>query len=464
MPPNLLACGSNAASHLAIGHSLDVSLLTPTVFHPSLAPIPATSRILDVVSTSAHSLLLLSLAVSEDAPSRNILLGAGTNTLGQLGPRCALWGDVKPQARCTAVDLVADAGVEGDWEPVKMATTWTTSIVVYQRLPEPPSTVVGEGSSSGAAASQPIAPSPSPQQIVLSCGSNDFGELGSTSPLTLSNTPSPIPISQPSQRPTVVDLGLAPGEQIELIKGGQRHVVAVISGEGGAQRVLGWGAARKGELDAKTISQPGAQRQVPSARARGKGKAAAPAPSPTSPPVPITLPLPAGERITSLALGAAHTLALLSGGRVLGWGSDAKGQLLGVHELRGVRGIAATWGGSYFLTNEGVLSQGSNTHSQLVRGQSPPEARGLVALEDGWSPETIIAGSEHLLVLARKGTEQGLWTGGWNEHGNLALGDQTDRDELRTVELGEGDVRGIWGGCASTWVWVDAEGGGDRER
>lgn len=41
-----------------------------------------------------------------------------------------------------------------------------------------------------------------------------------------------------------------------------------------------------------------------------------------------------------------------------------------------------------------------------------------------------MARTEHLLVLARKdGQEDGLFSGGWNEHGNLAMGDE--RTEMR---------------------------------
>lgn len=446
MPPTLLSCGSNAASHLAINHPNDVSVLTPTIYHHSLPPIFPSARILEVVSASAHSLLLLSspnCSSSDDGQGkecRNILLGVGTNTLGQLGPRCSLWDDVRPEGQWKLLDLSRAYGLEGRWEPVKIAATWTTSFVVYQQ--------VQETSSDGGTSENPK--ESLARQVIISCGSNDFGELGSSTPVTLSGTPSPIPVSQASQKPTLVDVGLRPGEKVQMIKGGQRHVIVVITGLE-CQRVMGWGASRKGELSVATLSSVAAA--GPSNKAKGKSKAN---PHPlTSPPTLIDLPLQRGQNVVDIALGASHTIALLSDGSVLGWGSNLKSQITRVHELENVRAIAATWGGSYFLTSDGIYSQGSNTHSQLLRGQASSE-RGKVNIPEGRQVEKIVGGTEHLLVLARAGgQEEILFAGGWNEHGNLAMGDERDRDALERVEL-KGKVLGLWGGCASTWVWVDA--------
>ncbi|WVW86013.1 hypothetical protein I302_108051 [Kwoniella bestiolae CBS 10118] len=457
MPPHLLSCGSNAASHLSINHPNDTSTLKPTIFHPSLPPIPDSAELLDLVSTSAHSLLLLSQPSSNGTKTSNILLGAGTNTFGQLGPRCALWDDIKPEPRWKALNLLGSAGVEGEWEPVKIAATWTTSFVVYQRIPigdlaASASMSVAGGSSADDSSEKGI------QQIVISIGSNDFGELGSTSstPLTL-NAPAEIPISQASRKPTVVELGLAVGEKVEMIRGGQRHVIVFISDGSGKQRVMGWGASRKGELDGGTLSSNSTSNTLGSTSSKGKGKGKGVSRPTTSPPTLIKLPIPPEERIVDISLGASHSLALLSDGTVLGWGSNLKGQITDIHLLKDIKSIAATWNGSYFLTRSNkLLSQGSNTHSQLLRGSNATSQRDMVEIPDGLEVVRIVAGSEHLLVRLRSkhGEEEGLWSGGWNEHGNLALGDQQDRAGLTRVDV-QGRIRGVWGGCASTWVWVD---------
>lgn len=461
MPLTLLACGSNAASHLALNHAADVSTLTPTVFHPSLPPFPDSAKIIDLVSASSHSLLLLDSGLPGES---NLLLGAGTNTYGQLGPRCALWDQVRPEGRWKLVDLLGSLDLNrAEWQPVRVAVTWTTSFVVYQKVNSPSANQ--EESQSGSA----IMPAPEdgdePEQILVSCGSNDFGELGVSAPATL-DAPSPIPISQPSQKPTIVNLGLRQGEKISLLKGGQRHVIAVIDGPSG-QRVVGWGAARKGELDGGSIglgvqtnsgrAMSAGSSTASSAKGKGKGKGKAATYPSILPPTIIDLPTPSGQPVVNIALGASHTLALLPNGDVLAWGSNAKGQLSGLTGTEGATGIAATWGGSYLLSSTGTLSsQGSNTHSQLLRGSECAITGGEVGIPEGWDIERIVAGSEHLLVLARRGDEEGLWAGGWNEHGNLALGDQEDRDRLQRIDL-KGRIRALWAGCATSWVWVDGQ-------
>ncbi|WWC91570.1 uncharacterized protein L201_006516 [Kwoniella dendrophila CBS 6074] len=470
MAPSILACGSNAASHLAINHPDDVSVLTSTVYHPSLPPISNSSQIVDLILTSAHSLLLISPETSPDETRpRNILLGAGTNKFGQLGPRCALWDDIKPESRWKPLNLLNSAGIEGNWEPVQIASTWTTSFVVYQRFIA--SKPVNESTESGSSSTisnndlnKLLQENDNVGQIVISCGSNDFGELGSSSksPLIL-DAPAEIPISQASQKPTIVDLGLKADERVQLIKGGQRHVIAVINDKKNQQKVIGWGASRKGELDPSSTLSHNLSVGSSISTSKGKGKGKAVSRLAISSPTVINLPIQHGDRIIDISLGASHTLALLSNGTVLAWGSNLKGQISGIHELKDIKSIAATWGGSYFLTkSDQVYSQGSNSHSQLLRGGIEVNSEiGQIDLPKGWKPKDIFAGSEHLLVHMIKDNgesqeeeEEGLWTGGWNEHGNLGLGDQADRSNLQKVDF-RGKINGLWGGCASTWVWTD---------
>ncbi|WVO12484.1 hypothetical protein L204_100084 [Cryptococcus depauperatus] len=439
MPTTLFSCGSNAFSHLALDHANDVSVLTPTSFHPSVPFDPDNIDVIDVVSASSHSLLLCSIPQSgNDDRRRNILLGVGTNTFGQLGPRCALWKDIKPDGRWKMLDLAPSIEEGKVWEPVKIAATWTTSFIVYRKVYE--QHLDRQGSESKINET-------SMTEMIVSCGSNDFGELGGLIPLILSNTPLPVSISQASQKPTLVDVGLESGETVEFIRGGQRHIVSVINGKTG-QRVIGWGASRKGELSVASLSTNQKSQSTTSVKAKGKAKAS-PYPA-ISPPKIIPLPIPPGVCIVDLALGASHTLILLSDGTVLGWGSNLKGQIADIHQYHAVKGIAATWGGSYIHTAKGLYSQGSNTHSQLLRDDTAQTSR--VEMPAGWEVERIVAGSEHLLVLARKGEEVQLFTGGWNEHGNLALGDQRDRAALTQVDLEKYKVRQLWAGCASTWM------------
>jgi len=404
----LLSCGSNSFSHLALGHDEDVSTLTPT---QSLPP----GEIIDLVSVSAHSLLL----IRND--NRNTLYGVGTNTVGQLGRQCALRDEEDNQVLQTwrRLDLVGEMGVEGDWEPVKIGATWTTTFVVYRRM----SSDQGSGEGVG--------------DMVVACGSNDFNELGYTDPS--SSRAAPEATASP---PRQVELGLRPGEKVEHLACGQRHVMVVVSGE--KQRVIGWGAGRRGEFDLSTLGG------MEDSGRKGKGKGVA---RPTTyPPTTLDLPLEDGERILGISLGASHSLVLTSNQRVFGWGSNQKGQITTTSQLNDIKGISASWGGSYFATSSGqILSQGSNIYSQLLHIS---DGRAPVNIPQGWEVERIVAGSEHLLCLLKREGELGLWVGGWNEHGNLGTGDLVDRGELTRVTV-DGQIKGIWAGCASTWVCVE---------
>ncbi|ORY26713.1 regulator of chromosome condensation 1/beta-lactamase-inhibitor protein II [Naematelia encephala] len=430
MPPILLSCGSNGSSQLSLSHAQDVHTLTPCHFHPTISSLlNKPYSITDLVSSSTHSLAI----VHSSELDSTILLGAGTNTLGQLGPRCALWDDVKPESRFKPVDLLTPLGLSADdWAPCKIATTWTTSFVVYRRRI---ANLIGPTSGSGSG-------SVSEEQMMIACGSNDFGELSIPS---INAEEGKISITRPSDVPTIVKLGLEKGEWVEKVKGGQKHVLVLVEGGPDGQRLIGWGASRRGELDPTSTS---------SSKPKGKGKAI-PYPS-SSPPTPVRLDIPPGERIVDIALGANHSVALLSNGQVIAWGSDTKSQISSLGQVKGIKSIATTWGGTYLLTETGeIWSQGSNTHSQLLRSGEGPASRGTVQLPSGVVVGTLCTGSEHVMVINQERTQ--MWVGGWNEHGNLGVGDCADRHRLVAVDLvNKGrKIREVWGGCAATWVCLE---------
>ncbi|ORX40708.1 regulator of chromosome condensation 1/beta-lactamase-inhibitor protein II [Kockovaella imperatae] len=406
MPLRLLSCGSNPSGQLSLGHSDDVHQYSPCHFHPSIEHLLKKASILDLVSSSSHSLLLLSTEVG------NVLLGAGTNTLGQLGPRCALWADVSPETKFKSVDLLGPAGFSTDeWTPVKIACTWTTSFVAYRKITR------------GDTVLSPVEQT----QMVLGCGSNDFGELGHETILE----------GQASVAPSAMNLGLEPGEELEMICGGQRHVIAVIRSSDGGQRVVGWGAARKGELDPS--------RRLKFGSSKGKGQAL-----PKSiPPTVLDCNLSLTNPILDIAVGTSHAVVLLSNGSLMSWGADTKGQITHLDDLGSVRRIGVTWNGSYTLSPSGIHSQGSNNHGQLLR---PTEADSQL-IPFPKEVDTFVCGSEHLLVLCPGNVDENeLWTGGWNEHGNLGLGDLEDRNRLVKVPLETGKITGMWAGCAASWI------------
>lgn len=433
----LQACGSNGWGQLGIGSTDDADTLRACEFKDASAP----SEIVALASGSSHTLLLARAPAGGGTDSdggRNVLLAAGTNTHGQLGPNCVLWNETRQWTAFRPLDLLGalreTLALDPDlWHPVRVACAWSTSFVVYERLPSPSSS--GSSSAAPAAASDPTAGAAGTADatpgthVLVAFGSNDFGERAHAPEFG-----GEVPI-------------VRPGERFEHLVAGQRHVVAVLSGPGG-QRVVAWGGARHGQLghaqtldtdmsveEVRELTQPPAEDPVAAAvRRSAKGKAAA-APR-TSTPVEV----PVRGTVRAVAVGSAHTLLLTDGG-VRAFGSDAKGQIRGLEGTH-ADAVAASWNGSYVLRAGKVYAQGSDTHGQLC-GAS---AGGEVKLPEGAVVRSITAGSEHLLVLLEGGR---VFAGGWNEHGNLGVGDTDDRDGLVEVP---GTAERAWAGCATTFV------------
>ena len=411
---HFLACGSNPLGQLSLGDSRDVHQFATCAFHPSVADLIPSAKVVDLVSSSAHSLLLL------ETTAGNLLLGAGKNTLGQLGPRCKLWDEVKIESRFKAVDLLEPAGLSSEeWAPVKIACTWSTSFVVYERRAKRDEGVAGDVQEA--------------EQLILACGSNDFGELGHEPTGEADGA---------SDLPSIVDIGLKARERVQMIKGGPRRVLVLVNANSG-QRLTGWGAARKGELDPTYTGGVVAE--------KGKGKGKAQAYSRTLPPSSLDISHDAiSSEIIDFALGSSHTVVLLSDGMIRAWGSDNHGQIHDLSAMRNVKQIATAWNGTYLLTEDcRLFSQGSSDHGQLLRGM---EANARAAVEIPGRVTKVVCGSEHLMIVS----DGRLWVGGWNEHGNLGLGDQRDRSSLQEVVLPlHGAIRGVWGGCAASWIWIE---------
>ena len=159
---------------------------------------------------------------------------------------------------------------------------------------------------------------------------------------------------------------------------------------------------------------------------------------------------------SSTATGNAHSLALKTDGTLWAWGADASGQLgLGDVVLRSSpvqvgtlatwASIAATQSSMAIKTDSTLWSWGLNTNGQLghadVVSRSSPVQVGTLAT---WSrADGGIAG--HTLGLKTDGT---LWAWGYNDFGQLGLGDRgagaaTSRSS--PVQVG---TLAIWGSIA----------------
>ncbi|WP_373564274.1 Ig-like domain-containing protein [Myxococcus sp. CA039A] len=203
--------------------------------------------------------------------------------------------------------------------------------------------------------------------------------------------------------------------------------------------------------------------------------------------------LGAGQKATSLHLGAYYTCALLERGAVKCWGWNVAGMLgLGDTERRGdapgemddalppvdlgtgrtAKALAAN-GSDYtcaILDDDTVKCWGDNQYGKLGlgdmrnRGDGPGEMGDALPTVDfgaGRTAKALAAGSGHTCALLDDGSVK-CW--GYNAFGQLGLGDKEDRgdgpdemgDALPPVDLGAGrTARAIAAGGYSTCALLD---------
>jgi alpha-tubulin suppressor-like RCC1 family protein len=224
---------------------------------------------------------------------------------------------------------------------------------------------------------------------VLAWGANTAGELGNGS-TAASHVPVPV--------------RLPPGVRVTRIRSGFGFSMAVTA----AGRLLVWGDNGLGQLGIGSLI--GSR-------------------------VPVPARLPRGARVTAIAAGANHSLALTRAGQVLAWGFNTSGELgdgstLGIRPTPAVtrlphgtqvRSLAAGCDQSLALTAAGqVLAWGENKFGQLGTGSSAV-SRGTPAavhLPRGADVTAISAGCTHDLARLRDGRVLA-----WGERNPGQLGD-----------------------------------------
>ncbi len=221
---------------------------------------------------------------------------------------------------------------------------------------------------------------------------------------------------------------LAQGQSVELGHGGKtyRFVANYFGGDGNdlvlqwtATRLVGWGSNSYGQLG---TGDPG-----------NRDLAAAVTPSPVL----------AGQTVTGVATGIAHSLALRADGKLIAWGSNSHGALgdstttdrfepvavnqAGALAGRTVVAVDAGFGFSVALTSDGqVFCWGFNDSGQLgsgssiIAGSPVPVSVSTSGLLAGRTVVAISAGYSHVLALCADGT---LAT--WGENSFHQLGDGT---------------------------------------
>ncbi|KAL9707375.1 hypothetical protein quinque_010893 [Culex quinquefasciatus] len=130
------------------------------------------------------------------------------------------------------------------------------------------------------------------------------------------------------------------------------------------------------------------------------------------------------EKITDVASGENHLVVRLENGSIICIGDNkfrqsANGADLNVCKREIVK-LDSGWSHSGYLTKGGqVYLWGRNNYGQLGCGAEPVDEPALLDLESNVTEFCL--GSQHGLALTAAATD-GLFTWGWNEHGNCGTG------------------------------------------
>ncbi|OSD01187.1 RCC1/BLIP-II protein [Trametes coccinea BRFM310] len=433
---HLYSAGSNARGQLASGNLDDAHHFMPCLFAGrEPGSLPADIAGIDHIACGANH----TLALLRKTYGRTELWGCGDGSRGQLGPSyladvAQAGEDATAVFRRLHLDLPRSGeygGVISDEYTVHLiAAGWETSYVVLSH--------------------------PTRDDILLSMGANDFGNLGVGGELKRAyergaqNQVYVVPLRDclPAQCATgvlsILTLSSGPHHTITRVQ------IALPNGPS-TTYLLGWGTARHGQLGA-----------VHNASGRASPFISSP-----------HLVSSNAESVTQIAIGNQHTTLLNTSGALIALGSNRKDQLTGLSTLLDVERVGCTWNGTYALLHNGaLLATGSNTHSQLGRGTGGRERQGTLApvrfpfqLRPGQVVQ-MACGSEHVLCVMNMEMEQGreprreVWGWGWNEHGNLGTGGTEDVDLPVRMwpppgeeERGkEGTVLCVWAGCGTSWI------------
>jgi alpha-tubulin suppressor-like RCC1 family protein len=277
---------------------------------------------------------------------------------------------------------------------------------------------------------------------VLSCGLNDYAQLGHSAGEECSPTLRCV-------------AGLPP--DVIAVAAGHFHTLAVTRGG----ELWAWGRNKERQL--------------------GLGDGA---PSVVAAPTRVAVP----EAVAAVAVGARHSLAVTPSGALYSWGARA---LLGlgaaerwrlrlatyeseprlVRALRGVRVRVAAAGGAHSAvadTDGRVYTFGEGAFCQLGTGDSRP-ALEPVQVQGVHAVSALACGGLHTIVATDDGT---VWVWGANEHGCLGLGDD-GAVQLRTpsrlagvaltrVSAGWKHTAGLTAaGALHAWGWGGSMGEGE---
>lgn len=436
----LLAAGSNSGGQLGLGHAEDTNTLQECRCDEGVFP-PDGLKVLQLSAGSNHTVALVRPSnddILSNARDSNLQLWVcGSNRDGQLGRRAIDQENYNFRRLDLLLDLSFDALMSSkdseihEWQPVKIACGWHSTFIVLRH------------SSNG-----------KDDKMIVVGRVNDFGQLGLGE---LKQIEAGIGLVQLRQANNIGGT-----LRIEAAACGLRHSVVqcrfIGKHKSDKVQVIGWGAARHGQLDSASTCKYPASYWLPHLVDEWESISAE----------------TFNNRII-LAAGKEHTAYIRDDGSLRIIGSNRHGQLLIRDAVQSdtVLSAACTWNATLVLIRDFVIGSGNNEKGQLgaivnSNGVAKIEMGNMLqsATKERQTAAILVCGSEHTLVLLQNGTESGgqVWGWGWNEHGNLAQADQEDRTmpvciwpprESNAVYR-DSPATDVWAGCGTTFVQVRA--------
>jgi protein ATS1 len=396
----LFGAGSNARGQLGNGSEDDAHSFIGATFDGLSTDV--LQRHYEIVHISCGANHTLALARNLQC-GRNELWGSGDGSLGQLGPSLK---DAGSTSVFKKIDVTSFDERLSAYTIRLLSASWQTSYLVLS--------------------------SDEASDLVLTMGSNEFGDLG------IGNSPVGA-----FHFVDFTHLGIGSNFTVECMATGRNHVVlqicAIESDTTKRYHVVGWGFSRHGQLG-PMVSLDSRCQMYPQ----------------------LLRPVTTTKEILQIALGGSHSVFLLRSGGVSAYGSDKKNQLGALGELGDVSSIDCTWNGTYVAWGERgntlITSMGSNNKGQL--GNASAQNTHSAVVQFPFSVEirvlqNLACGSEHILALFSCETGppgKEVWGWGWNEHGNLGLGSTNDQTIPCKIPLEKPER--IWAGPGTSWIYT----------
>ena len=196
-------------------------------------------------------------------------------------------------------------------------------------------------------------------------------------------------------------------------------------------RILGWGACRKGQLGDQFTKLSYLNK-------------------------PTTLLESNNEVIIDLVTGRDHSIVHLSNNEFHLWGKNSFGQL-SISDINSLKVIKSGWRCCVGYDGHSLKTYGSKwtkTHGSINN------ASGIIFNSD-LSISKISVGSEHTLFLLENND---FFSFGWNEHGNLANGNNENQEIPQKVCLNPYLlILNLFSGNATSWIVVNNSNAGFNE-